>query len=175
LCYGLHCAVVEFARNVCGVPWAVSGEWLTDDGANTADGLIPSGSEGPPEEWITLLDGQGTATPRGGTLRVGAQPCALTTGSKAREAYGQDRVVERHRHRYEVNPDKVALLESCGMRVSGRHPDSGLVEMIELAGHNWFVATQAHPEFRSRPLSSHPLFLSFLDAALRFDNSRVAP
>ncbi len=157
LCYGLQCAVVEYARNVCGVPDAVSAEWDEEHAVSNPDNC-----------WITLLDNQGKATPRGGTLRLGAQPCRLDAGSLARAAYGADLIEERHRHRYEVNPDKVRVLENHGLRISGRHPKSGLVELIEIDGDQWFVATQAHPEFKSRPLRPHPLFLSFIDAALRY-------
>ncbi len=173
LCYGLQCAVIEFARNVCGHPDATSAEW--DDNAAGSD----SGSR-----WVTLLDHQGRATPRGGTLRLGAQPCLLAPGSLARAIYGRDMIEERHRHRYEVNPDKVRLLENHGLRISGRNPENGLVEMIELANGagtimetglktktgtagQFFIATQAHPEFRSRPLRPHPLFLALVDAALK--------
>ena len=155
LCYGLQCAVIEYARNVCGVASAVSAEWNEEGQAFDPDDC-----------WVTLLDNQGRATPRGGTLRLGAQPCRLDPGTRAREAYGADLIEERHRHRYEVNPDKVRVLENNGLRISGRHPESGLVEIIELDGDQWFVATQAHPEFKSRPLRPHPLFLSFIDAAL---------
>ncbi len=155
LCYGLQCAVVEYARNVCGEQDAISAEWVDED-----DGFNPDNC------WITLLDNQGKATPRGGTLRLGSQPCRLEPGSLARNAYGADVIEERHRHRYEVNPDKVRVLENFGLRISGRHPESGLVELIELDGDQWFVATQAHPEFKSRPLRPHPLFLSFIDAVL---------
>ncbi|MCC8166349.1 MAG: gamma-glutamyl-gamma-aminobutyrate hydrolase family protein, partial [Planctomycetes bacterium] len=158
LCYGLQCAVIEFARNVCGAPDAVSAEWNEN------------GEEFNPDQcWVTLLDNQGKATPRGGTLRLGSQPCRLDVGSIARDAYGADLIDERHRHRYEVNPDKVRVLENFGLRISGRNPESGLVEIIELPeADQWFVATQAHPEFKSRPLRPHPLFLSFIDAADKF-------
>ena len=156
LCYGLQCAVIEFARNVCGAPNAVSAEWNEEGDAFNADDCF-----------VSLLDNQGKATPRGGTLRLGSQPCKLVPDSLAREAYGTDIIDERHRHRYEVNPEKVRLLENHGLRISGRHPESGLVEIIELAGDGqWFVATQAHPEFKSRPLRPHPLFLSFIDAVM---------
>jgi len=156
LCYGLQCAVVEYARNVCGCQDAISAEWVEEN-----DAFIPDNC------WVSLLDNQGKATPRGGTLRLGSQPCHLTPGSLARAAYGSDAIEERHRHRYEVNPDKVRILENNGLRISGRNPENGLVEMIELGGDQWFVATQAHPEFKSRPLRPHPLFLSFIEAVLK--------
>jgi CTP synthase len=154
LCYGLQCAVVEFARNVCGADGAASAEW--DEEIEVSPG----------DRWVTLLDNQGRSTPRGGTLRLGSQPCRLSRGSRALAAYGADLISERHRHRYEVNPEKMAELEHNGLVISGRHPENGLVEIIELAGDQWFVATQAHPEFKSRPLKPHPLFLSFIEAAL---------
>ncbi len=155
LCYGLQCAVIEYARNVCGCKDAVSAEWNEDEEKYDADSC-----------WVTLLDNQGKATPRGGTLRLGSQPCTVAEGSLAHQAYGATAITERHRHRFEVNPDKVAQLEANGLKISGRHPDSGLVEIIELDNDQWFVATQAHPEFKSRPLEPHPLFLSFVDAIL---------
>lgn len=158
LCYGLQCAVIEFARHVCGAENAVSAEWNED-----VDTFNPD------DCWITLLDNQGNATPRGGTLRLGAQPCRLEPGTIAYTAYGTDAISERHRHRYEVNPEKTRILEENGLTISGRHPESGLVELIELADKGqWFVATQAHPEFKSRPLRPHPLFLGFIEAALKF-------
>ncbi|MDR3210640.1 MAG: CTP synthase [Planctomycetota bacterium] len=153
LCYGLQCAVVEFARNVCGAPGATSAEWS-------------DGDPDPSQTWITLLDNQGKATPRGGTLRLGAQPCRLDRQSRAFKAYGEELISERHRHRYEVDPAKVNLLRQHGLLISGQNPQSGLVEMIELPGEQFFVATQAHPEFKSRPLYPHPLFLAFMDAIL---------
>ncbi len=159
LCYGLQCAVVEFARHVCGYQDAVSAEW-----SEAGQDPVPDSS------WVTLLDNQGKATPRGGTMRLGIQACRLAPGTLARAIYGRDMIEERHRHRYEVNPDKVRILENHGLRVSGRHPENGLVEVVELANGaakpgQFFLATQAHPEFRSRPLKPHPLFLAFVDAA----------
>lgn len=160
LCYGLQCAVIEFARNVCGAKNAVSAEWNENDTAPEPDDC-----------WITLLDNQGKATPLGGTLRLGAQPCRLKSGTLVHTAYGTDAVSERHRHRYEVNPEKIPLLEKHGLTISGRHPENGLVEVIEFSDKGqWFVATQAHPEFRSRPLRPHPLFLSFINAAVTFSD-----
>ena len=98
---------------------------------------------------------------------MGSQPCRLAPGSRTASIYGgSETVEERHRHRYEVNPDRVGELEKGGMVISGRNPVNGLVEMVELPGDQWFVATQAHPEFNSRPLSPHPLFLAFVDAML---------
>lgn len=141
--HGLQCAVIEFARNVCGAAGAVSEEWL------------PEGDDPAKADcWIVK-----------GALRIGSQPCRLEPGTLACSAYGEELIAERHRHQYEVNPDKVRMLEERGMRISGRNPENGLVEIVELAGGGqWFLGTQAHPEFKSRPLRPHPLFLSFVDA-----------
>ena len=99
-------------------------------------------------------------------MRLGAWPCALKKGSKAARAYGETKISERHRHRYEVNNKYRALFEEKGLVLSGLSPDGNLVEMIELADHPWFVATQFHPEFKSQPLVPHPLFKAFVGAAI---------
>jgi len=156
LCYGLQCAVIEFARNVCGVKDAISGEWFDEEG----EGDLA-------KAFVALMDSQQKVTAKGGTMRLGAYACALEKCSRARAAYEAEVVRERHRHRYEVNPGKIALLEKHGLTISGRNPDSQLVEIIEIADHPWFVATQAHPEFRSRPVQAHPLFRAFITAALK--------
>ena len=153
ICLGLQCAVVEFARNVCGIKDADSMEWMEP------------GKEDPARAVVVLMDSQMNVVQRGGTMRLGAYACWLKEGTKARRAYGQELVRERHRHRYEVNPAFVARLEENGMVISGRNPDSDLVEIVELADHPWFVATQAHPEFRSRPVEAQPLFRAFIEAA----------
>jgi CTP synthase len=101
----------------------------------------------------------------GGTMRLGAWPCALEKGSKAHDAYGADDISERHRHRYEFNSDYRSKLEAGGMTIAGISPKSGLVEIVELEKHPWFVACQFHPEFRSTPLSAHPLFREFVAAS----------
>lgn len=155
LCYGLQCAVIEYARNVLGRADAASGEWAEELGAVRPENLF-----------ITLMDEQRRVTQVGGTMRLGSYPCLLAPDSGLRRIYGgAERVTERHRHRYEVNPEKVAELERGGMRFSGVNPDSGLVEMLELPDHPCFLATQAHPEFKSRPDRPHPLFLAFVAAA----------
>ena len=163
LCYGLQCAVIEFARNVCGEPEAISGEWFDEEGVGDLD-----------KAFVALMDSQQKVTAKGGTMRLGAYACALEEGSLAREIYGQELVHERHRHRYEVNPDKVETLKSHGLRVSGINPERGLVEIIELPGHPFFVATQAHPEFRSRPVKAHPLFREFVRAAISIGGKDIA-
>ncbi len=155
LCYGLQCAVVEFARHVCGQPEATSAEWFEEEGEGDLD-----------KAFVALMDAQQQVTAKGGTMRLGAYACALEKGSKARAAYDAEIVRERHRHRYEVNPAKLPILTEHGLVLSGTNPDSRLVEIIELADHPWFVATQAHPEFRSRPVDAHPLFRGFVAAAL---------
>ncbi len=116
---------------------------------------------------ISLLDSQREVTDKGGTMRLGAYPCRLQKGSKAAEIYGVPEVSERHRHRYEVsNRYRDAFVEH-GMRLSGLSPDSSLVEMIELPDHPWFVGCQFHPELQSRPLRPHPLFATFVEAAVQ--------
>jgi CTP synthase len=156
LCYGLQCAVIEFARNVCGVKDAISAEWFDEEGLGDLS-----------KAFVALMDSQQKVTAKGGTMRLGAYACALKKPSLAREAYKAEVVRERHRHRYEVNPGKVKLLEKNGLIISGVNPDSQLVEIIELADHPWFVATQAHPEFKSTPVNAHPLFKAFIGAALK--------
>ncbi len=155
LCFGLQCAVVEFARNVCDMPDAVSAEWTEPGQAFDPDTVV-----------VTLMDAQHRVTDKGGTMRLGAYACGLRRGTRARAAYNAEIVRERHRHRYEVNPAVLPVLESHGMVVSGTNPDSRLVEILELKDHPWFVATQAHPEFRSQPVRAHPLFQAFIGAAL---------
>ena len=163
LCYGLQCAVIEFARNVCGEPEAISGEWFDEEGVGDLN-----------KAFVALMDSQQRVTAKGGTMRLGAYACTLEEGSLAREIYGQELVHERHRHRYEVNPDKVEILKSHGLRISGLNPERGLVEIIELPGHPFFVATQAHPEFRSRPVKAHPLFREFVRAAIALGGKDIA-
>src|SRR5690606_41463638 len=121
-------------------------------------------------EWQTATGEMQTrdeSSDLGGTMRLGAQECALEAGSKARECYGADVIVERHRHRYEVNNNLLAELEKNGLKVSGRSMDRALVEMVEVEDHPWFVACQFHPEFTSTPRAGHPLFSGFVNAALK--------
>mgnify|MGYP003048466677 FL=1 len=110
---------------------------------------------------------QDGVTDLGGTLRLGSYPCVLTEGSKAYELYGEETINERHRHRYEVNNDYRKVLVENGMQLSGISPDGRIVEMIEIKEHPWFLATQAHPEFKSRPNRPHPLFKGFVEAAVK--------
>jgi len=153
LCLGLQCSVIEFARNVLGLTEANSTEF------------DPS----TPHPVIDLMSSQEDVEEKGGTMRLGLYAAKLAEGSKVRELYGQELVYERHRHRWEVNNRYRKDLESAGMRLSGLSPDDNLVEYIELVDHPYFVATQAHPEFRSRPDKPHPLFAGLIRAAARAD------
>jgi len=150
LCLGLQVAVIEFARTVCGL-----------DNANSSE-FDPT----TPHPVIDLLPEQHGVVDMGATMRLGAQPCDLQPGTRARAAYGGDAVMERHRHRYEVNPEYHRALSEHGMVFSGWSPNRLLVEIIELPGHPFFMAGQFHPELRSRPTRSHPMFREFVGAAL---------
>jgi CTP synthase len=150
LCLGLQCAVIEFARNVCGL-----------EGANSSE-FDPS----TPHPVIDLLPEQEGVLDKGGTMRLGAYPAELLPGSLAERVYGEPVVSERHRHRYEVNPAYHAALQEHGMVLSGMSPDRRLVEIIELPDHPYFIAGQFHPELKSRPTRPHPLFRDFVGAAL---------
>jgi CTP synthase len=151
ICYGMQWAVVEFARHVCGLM-----------GANTTE-VDPS----TPYPVIDLLPDQQDVTDKGGTMRLGRYACRLEPGSHAARAYGQEIVGERHRHRYEVNNGLLGALIGKGLRVTGVNPDRALVEIIELPDHPWFVGTQFHGEYKSRPTRPHPLYRAFVEAALR--------
>ena len=150
ICLGLQCAVIEYARNVCGLAGANSAEMEE----NTA---VPV---------ISLMEEQKQIRNLGGTMRLGAWQCTLKEGTKAAAAYKQAEISERHRHRYEVNNAFLPQLEAKGMVVSGINQKSGLVELVELPDHPWFVATQFHPELKSQPLHPHPLFKDFVGAAI---------
>lgn len=160
ICYGMHAAIVDFARNVCGMenadtsennpnsPYPVIGlitEWLKEDGSKEKRNIDSD---------------------LGGTMRMGEQECKLSPNSLSAKIYGAASVKERHRHRYEVNNNYISRLEEAGLRVAGRSMDGSLVEMIELPDHPWFVASQFHPEFTSTPRDGHPLFKSLITAAL---------
>jgi len=118
-----------------------------------------------PHPVIALLDEQKNVVRKGGTMRLGSQPCQLAVGTKAAHLYGAFLIHERHRHRYEVNPEYVPQLEERGFHVTGLSPDGKFVEIIELEGHPWFLGCQFHPEYKSRPTAPHPLFRSFIAAA----------
>ncbi len=151
LCLGLQCAVIEFARNVCGLKGAHSSEFNPE-----APYLV-----------IDFLPDQRDMKKKGGTMRLGAYPCALKQGTRVHEAYGKTNISERHRHRYEVNNEYVKVLTEHGLVVSGAAPDGSLVEIIELPDHPWFVGTQFHPEYKSKPRKPHPLFAGFIGAAVK--------
>lgn len=157
LCLGMQLSIVEFARNVCGFRDAHSIE------------LDPQTTH----PVIHLMPEQDGIEDIGGTLRLGAYPCVLEEGSLARELYGKEQISERHRHRYEVNNYYRQDLEKAGMRLSGLSPDGRIVEMCELPSHVWFVATQAHPEFKSRPNRPHPLFKGFIGAAIKKSEGKI--
>jgi CTP synthase len=157
LCLGLQCAVVEFARNVCGLSDANSTEW----------------NAGTPYPVIDLLPEQEGVVDLGGTMRLGAYPADILRGSLAERMYGQAQISERHRHRYEVNPAYHQILRENGMVFSGMSPDRRLVEIIELPDHPYFIAGQFHPELKSRPTRPHPLFRGFVGAALAKRQGRV--
>lgn len=152
ICLGMQVAVCEFARNVVGLAGASSSEFDPDG----------------PYSVIDLMSSQEDVTEKGGTMRLGAYPCRLAEGTLAREAYGNELVYERHRHRYEFNNAFRGRLEDAGLVISGLSPDERLVEMVELPRdvHPWFVATQAHPEFKSRPTRPQPLFREFVRASI---------
>lgn len=151
ICLGMQCAVIEFARNVCGMAGANSTEFDVDSSYPVID----------------LLPEQKEVEDKGGTMRLGISPAKLAEGSKAFQAYQDEVIYERHRHRYEVNNQFRAELEKAGLRFSGTSPDGRLVEITECPEHPWFVASQFHPEFKSRPNRPHPLFREFVKATLK--------
>ena len=157
ICLGLQAAVCEFARHVVGLDGATSSEFA-DEGTLAADDATPF--------VIDLMPEQEDVEDKGGTMRLGAYPCRISPDTKAFAAYGGELVYERHRHRYEVSNAYRDQLAEAGLCISGLSPDGRLTEMIELPDHPWFVATQAHPEFKSRPGKPHPLFRDFVAAAL---------
>jgi CTP synthase len=160
ICLGMHVALVEYARNVCGLEAADS----TEMNPSTPYPIVALITE-----WMNA-DGRAElrdeSSDKGGTMRLGAQPCHLEPGSLVREIYGKDVISERHRHRYEINNNYIEQLQQAGVRIGGWSADHSLVEMIELPAHPWFVACQFHPEFTSRPRGGHPLFTSYVKAAI---------
>lgn len=153
LCYGMQLACLETARNLCGI----------------ADADTTEIDRETPNPVIHLMDEQEERMKNadyGGTMRLGSYPCLLADGSRSRELYGAERIEERHRHRYELNPRYHDMLASHGLRITGRSPDGKLAEIVERQDHPFFVATQFHPEFQSRPFRPHPLFVGFLEAAI---------
>ncbi len=150
ICLGMQCAVIEYGRSVIGLENAHSTEFNKDT----------------PHPVICLMNEQREVTQLGGTMRLGAQKAILANNSLAAQAYGTDEISERHRHRYEFNYQYRDTYEQNGMRLSGLSPDGRLVEIIELENHPWFLAVQFHPEFKSKPTKAHPLFISFVHAAI---------
>jgi CTP synthase len=150
ICLGMQCATIEFARRACGLADANS----TEFNPRTAHPVID------------LMNEQRRITDKGGTMRLGACPCRLLPGSRARAAYGSDEIRERHRHRYEFNNDFRERLAAAGLAVTGLCEERGLVEIVELPAHPWFVGCQFHPEFQSTPLAPHPLFAAFIAASM---------
>ncbi len=157
ICLGMQCAVVEFARNVIGLKDANSTEFAVDT----------------PHPVICMLEEQKDVTDKGGTMRLGAQACVLAEGSKSLAAYGQSEISERHRHRYEFNPEYRSQFVQHGMLPVGTSPNGHLVEVVEIPDHPWFVAVQYHPEFKSKPHTPHPLFDGFVAAALARHQERI--
>ncbi|TYP99334.1 CTP synthase [Tenacibaculum adriaticum] len=151
ICLGMQMAVIEFSRNVLGLEKANSTEM----------------NRKTPHPVINLMEEQKEVTEKGGTMRLGAWDCELTENSKVYEAYKTTKISERHRHRYEFNNDYKEQIENAGMKATGINPDTGLVEIIELPSHPWFVGVQYHPEYKSTVLNPHPLFVSFIKAALQ--------
>ncbi len=162
ICLGMQCAVIEFARNVCGLTKANS----TEFDLNTPDPVIYL-----MEKWYDFRKGRVEErdydADKGGTMRLGAYPCVLTEDSFAYQAYGIKEISERHRHRYEFNNAYRGILTRHGLRISGTSPDEELVEIIEIKDHPWFLGCQFHPEFKSRPTEPHPIFRAFIGAALK--------
>jgi len=156
ICLGMQCSVVEFARNVLGLSEASSTEFEPDT----------------PDPVISLMDEQRKIVDKGGTMRLGAYPCVLLKGTKARAAYGKDDATERHRHRWEFNNDYRERFEKEGFIIGGVSPDGHLVEIVELKDHPWFVGCQFHPELKSRPRDPHPLFRAFIKAALDYKEAK---
>ena len=150
ICLGLQCAVIEVARNVCGL-----------EGAHSIEHSPHS-----PHPVIHLMQSQEKVLDKGGTMRLGAYDCRLTEGSRAHELYGATEISERHRHRFEYNNDYRETLEAAGLASSGVHPELDLVEVVELPDHPFFLGVQFHPEFQSKPLAPHPIFRGFVAAAL---------
>jgi CTP synthase len=159
LCYGMQMAVIEYARHVCGL-----------SGANTTE-VDPE----TPHPVIALMTDQYGVTDKGATMRLGLWPCALTPGSLAEKLYGAPVIEERHRHRFEVNNAYREQLARGGLVFCGQSPDKKLVEMVELTEHPFFIATQFHPEFRSRPNRAHPLFAGVVEAALQRRQAEAGP
>jgi CTP synthase len=168
ICLGMHMAMIEYGRHICGLTGAHSSE-MEPTTPHPVVALIT--------EWQDAdgsLEKRDAQSDLGGTMRLGAQTCHLVEGSLAQKVYGASEIRERHRHRYEINNNYVAQIEAAGLRVGGWSKDRELVEMVELPSHPWFLACQFHPEFTSRPRGGHPLFTSYIEAALRHSEAQSA-
>ena len=168
ICLGMHMAMIEYGRHICGLTGAHSSE-MEPTTPHPVVALIT--------EWQDAdgsLEKRDEQSDLGGTMRLGAQTCHLVEGSLAQKVYGASEIRERHRHRYEINNNYVAQIEAAGLRVGGWSQDRELVEMVELPSHPWFLACQFHPEFTSRPRGGHPLFTSYIEAALRHTEAQSA-
>ncbi|MFC2138872.1 gamma-glutamyl-gamma-aminobutyrate hydrolase family protein, partial [Bacteroidota bacterium] len=150
ICLGMQCAVIEFARNVLGNADANSTEMVRNTNYPVID----------------LMEDQKGITEKGGTMRLGGYPCTIKKNTKVSEAYNKKDVIERHRHRYEFNNQYLKDFEKGGMKAVGINPETGLVEIVELPIHKWFIGVQFHPEYNSTVLNPHPLFISFIKATL---------
>jgi len=149
ICLGMQMSVIEFARNVLKLPQAHSTEMAPD----TADPVID------------LMEGQKTITSKGGTMRLGAYPCNIEEGSLAHQIYGATQITERHRHRWEFNNSYLEAVQAAGMKTSGLNPETGLVEIVEIPSHPFFIGVQYHPELKSTVENPHPIFVHFVGAA----------
>ena len=157
ICLGMQCAVVEFARNVLGLEGATSSEMDKE----TAHPVID------------LMEEQKNIQDYGGTMRLGAYDCKLKKNSRSYSAYGDTEIKERHRHRYEFNNKYLKDYEAAGMKAAGTNPDSGLVEIMEIPKHPYFVGVQFHPELKSTVMTPHPLFISFIDAVVKSKKNKL--
>jgi CTP synthase len=165
ICLGMQVAVIEFARHVAGLEGAHSTEF-NQQASDPVIGLIT--------EWKQAdgtIETRDEESDLGGTMRLGGQPCRLKDDTNVRSLYGQDVIVERHRHRYEFNNNYLETLEKAGLTIAGTSEDGSLVEVVEIKDHPWFVACQFHPEFTSRPRDGHPLFTGFVKAARTLHDS----
>ena len=156
ICLGMQMAVIEYARNVLGIKNANSIE-------------MDESAENPV---ISLMESQKNVVNKGGTMRLGAWDCDIVEGSIAHSVYNEKHIKERHRHRFEFNNDYKDQIESAGMKATGYNPETGLVEIVEIPGHNWFVGVQYHPEYKSTVANPHPLFVAFVNASLQFKNKK---
>lgn len=156
ICLGMQCCVIEYARNVLGIKDADSAEMTST-----------------PNPVIDLMEAQKGVTEKGGTMRLGAYPCKLEADSKSYEAYKSNCISERHRHRYEFNNKYLEQFEKGGMRPVGSNPETGLIEIVEIPSHPWFVGVQFHPEYKSTAMNPHPLFVAFVAAALQYQSETV--